>query len=120
MNKQRRETPDNVDALVLRVRLLRHKNDRARALQAINHAIEVNKPKKSGTAMSTLYWWKAYLYNAARDYKNEAVNFKKAYDLSKKEDKDNRHSICCRQPRNMQEIGKSGFLRLKGNCTKTT
>ena len=106
VNKQLRETPDNVDALVLRVRLLRHKNDRASALQAINHAIEVNKPKKSGTAMSTLYWWKAYLYNDARDYEKAATNFKKAFDLSKKDDKDNRHSIGFDYAQCLHELGK--------------
>ena len=106
VNKQLRETPDNIDALVLRVRLLRHKNDRASALQAINHAIEVNKPKKSGTAMSTLYWWKAYLYNDAKDYENAATNFKKAFDLSKKDDKDNRHSIGFDYAQCLHELGK--------------
>ena len=106
VNKQLRETPDNIDALVLRVRLLRHKNDRASALQAINHAIEVNKPKKSGTAMSTIYWWKAYLYNDAKDYENAATNFKKAFDLSKKDDKDNRHSIGFDYAQCLHELGK--------------
>ena len=29
---------------------------------------------------ATLYWWKAYLYNDARDYENASANFKKTYD----------------------------------------
>lgn len=62
VNKQLRETPDNVDALLLRVRLLRQKNEYGSALSDINHAIKVNKPKKSGTPNSTLHWWKAYIY----------------------------------------------------------
>ena len=93
VNSQLRETPDNIEALILRVRLLRLKNERASALQAINHAIKVNKPKKSGTPMSTLYWWKALLYDDAQDYGNASANFKKAYDLSGKDDRENRHNI---------------------------
>ena len=46
--KQILETPDNVDALILRVRLLRRKHEYGQALQDINHAIKVNKPKKTG------------------------------------------------------------------------
>ena len=47
VTKQLRETPDNVDALVLRVRLLRRKREFGQALQDINHALKVNKPKKT-------------------------------------------------------------------------
>ena len=59
---QLRETPDNADALILRTRLLRRKHEFGQALQDINHALKVNKPKKSEIAMSTLHWWKAYIY----------------------------------------------------------
>ena len=93
VNKQLRETPDNVDALILRTRLLRRKGERADALQTINHTIKVNNPKKSGTAMSTLYWWKAFLYDDMSDYENATVYYKKAYELSKKDDKENRQDI---------------------------
>ena len=62
VNKQLRETPDKVDALILRTRLLRRKREFGQALQDINHALKVNKPKKTRTAMSTIHWWKAYIY----------------------------------------------------------
>ena len=61
VNKQLRETPDNVDALLLRVRLLRRKKEFGQALQNINHALKVNKPKKTDTQNSTLHWWKHFL-----------------------------------------------------------
>ncbi|MBO4410437.1 MAG: TIGR02281 family clan AA aspartic protease [Spirochaetales bacterium] len=105
VGKQLRETPDNVDALILRVRLLRHKKDLASAIQSINHAIKVNNPKKSGTPMSTLYWWKATLYDDAHDYENASASFKKAYDLSRKDDKDNRHSIGFSYAQSLHEQG---------------
>ena len=62
VSQQLSDTPDNIDALILRVRLLRRKEDYGRALSDINHALKVNKPKKSGTPASTLHWWKAYIY----------------------------------------------------------
>lgn len=67
VNKQLRETPDNVDALVLRVRLLRRKKDFGQALRDINQAVKVNKPKKTEMQNSTLHWWKAYIYRDMGD-----------------------------------------------------
>ncbi len=93
VNKQLRETPDNVDALVLRVRLLRRKQDYGQALQDINHALKVNKPKKTEVAMSTLHWWKAFIYQDMRDKEKAVASFKTAYDLGKKDNKDNLQSI---------------------------
>ena len=93
VTKQLRETPDNVDALILRARLLRRKEDYASAMRDINHAIKVNKPKKSGTPNSTLHWWKAYIYSDLGDDENAAAAFKKAYELAKKDNKDNLQSI---------------------------
>lgn len=93
VTKQLRETPDNVDALILRARLLRRKEDYASAMRDINHAIKVNKPKKSGTPNSTLHWWKAYIYSDLGDDENSAAAFKKAYELAKKDNKDNLQSI---------------------------
>ena len=93
VTKQLRETPDNVDALVLRVRLLRRKHEFGQALQDINHALKVNKPKKTEVAMSTLHWWKAYIYQDMRDKEKAVASFKTAYDLGKKDNKDNLQSI---------------------------
>ena len=56
VDSQLKLTPDNVDALMLRARLNRHKMDFAQALRDINHALKDNKPKKTGTQNSTIHW----------------------------------------------------------------
>lgn len=93
VNKQLRETPDNVDALVMRVSLLRRKKDFGQALRDINQALKVNKPKKTEMQNSTLQWWKAYIYRDMGDNQNAAASFKTAYELAQKDDKDNLQSI---------------------------
>ena len=93
VTKQLRETPDNVDALILRTRLLRHKREFGQALQDINHALKVNKPKKSEIAMSTVHWWKAYIYQDMGDWHSAAASLKTAYELARKDDKDHLQSI---------------------------
>ena len=93
VNKQLRETPDNVDALILHIRLLRWKKEFGPALQDVNHALKVNKPKKTDVAQSTLHWWKAHIYQDMEDYQNAATSFKTAYELAQKDDKDNLQSI---------------------------
>ncbi len=106
VNDQLSVTPDNIDALLLKTRLLRHKRDRGAALRTINHAIEVNKPKRSGTPNSTLYWWKAFIYDDMRDYDNATAWFKKAYDLSKKDSKDQRQNIGFNYAQSLYNQGK--------------
>ena len=93
VTKQLRETPDNVDALILRTRLLRRKREYGQALQDINHALKVNKPKKTEIAQSTLHWWKAYIYQDMGDWQSAAASFKTAYELAQKDNKDNLQSI---------------------------
>ena len=93
VTKQLRETPDNVDALILRTRLLRRKHEFGQALQDINHALKVNKPKKTEVANSTLHWWKAYIYQDMGDWQSAAASFKTAYELAQKDNKDNLQSI---------------------------
>ena len=93
VNQQLKETPDNVEALLLHTRLLKRKGDFALALQSINRAIKVNKPKKSGAPMSLLYWWKAYLYDDLRDYNASLECYAKAYELAKKDAADKVNSI---------------------------
>ena len=93
VNKQLRETPDNAEALLLRARLLRRKREYGSALQDINHALKVNKPKKTDIPTSTLHWWKAYIYRDMSDLSNAAASFKTAYELAQKDDKDNLQSI---------------------------
>ena len=93
VNKQLLETPDNTEALLLRARLLRRKREFGQALQDINHALKVNKPKKTEIATSTLHWWKAYIYRDMSDLTNAAASFKTAYELALKDNKDNIQSI---------------------------
>ena len=93
VNKQLRETPDNTEALLLRARLLRRKREFGQALQDINHALKVNKPKKTEIATSTLHWWKAYIYRDMSDQTNAAASFKTAYELAQKDNKENLQSI---------------------------
>lgn len=93
VSQQIQATPDNVNALLLRVKLLRRKNDLGLALQDINHALKVNKPKKSEISNATLHWWKAYVYQDMGDLQSAASSLKTAYDLARKDDKDNLQSI---------------------------
>ena len=93
VNRQLRDTPDHVRALLLRVNLLRHRRDRAAALSDLNHALRVNKPKQSGIANSTLHWWKATLYNDMRDFDNAAVEFRMACEMARKDNRDNLQEI---------------------------
>lgn len=93
VNKQLLETPDNTEALLLRARLLRRKRDFGQALQDINHALKVNKPKKTEIATSTLHWWKAYIYRDMFDLTNAAASFRTAYELAQKDNKENLQSI---------------------------
>lgn len=93
VNKQLKETPDNVDALMLRMRLYRQKSEYGFALSDLNHVLKVNKPKKTELQTSTIHWWKAYIYQDMGDYTNAAASLKTAYELAKKDNRDNLQSI---------------------------
>lgn len=93
VNKQLRETPDNVYALVLRARILRRKGEYGQALQDINHALKVNKPRKTECPNSALYWWKGYIYQDMYDMDNTVLALKTAYELARKDNKDNLQRI---------------------------
>ena len=105
VNKQLRETPDNVESLLLRVRLLRRKNEFGQALQDINHALKVNKPKKTEVRNSTLHWWKAYIYEDMGDKVNAAASFKTACELARKDDKENLQSISFDYAQSLYDLG---------------
>lgn len=105
VNKQLRETPDNVEALLLRVRLLRRKNEFGQALQDINHALKVNKPKKTEVQNSTLHWWKAYIYEDMGDKVNATASFKTACELARKDDKENLQSISFDYAQSLYDLG---------------
>ena len=93
VNKQLRETPDNVDALMLRLRLYRNKKEYGLALQDANHVQRVNKPKKTDLPTSSIHWWKAYIYDDMGDKDNALASLKTAYELARKDNKDNLQSI---------------------------
>ena len=105
VNKQLRETPDNVEAPLLRVRLLRRKNELGQAPQDINHAIKVNKPKKTEVRNSTLHWWKAYIYEDMGDKINATASFKTACELARKDDKENLPSISFDYAQSLYDLG---------------
>ena len=105
VNKQLRETPDNVEAPLLRVRLLRRKNEFGQAPQDINHAIKVNKPKKTEVRNSTLHWWKAYIYEDMGDKINATASFKTACELARKDDKENLPSISFDYAQSLYDLG---------------
>ncbi len=105
VNKQLRETPDNVEAPLLRVRLLRRKNEFGQAPQDINHALKVNKPKKTEVRNSTLHWWKAYIYEDMGDKINATASFKTACELARKDDKENLPSISFDYAQSLYDLG---------------
>ena len=85
LGKQLELTPDNVEALMLRMRLYRQLDEPGKALADINHAIKVNKPKVTEIENSTLYWWKGYVYQDPRDKERAAATLKTAYHLAQKD-----------------------------------
>ena len=85
VNLQLKDTPDNVDALYLRIRLYQQSGEYGKALADVNHAIRVNKPKKTGMDQSTLYWWQSYAYAGLEDDAKAAVAAGTAYNLAQKE-----------------------------------
>ena len=93
VNQQLRDTPDNVKALMLRVRLARLDSDYRRALADLNHAIKVNKPKKSEIPMSTIHWWKGHVYHDMGEEAKAVESFETAYRLAQKDDRTNLQSI---------------------------
>ena len=93
VNRQLKDTPDNVKALLLRMRLKRKKGEYGAAIADVNRALKVNKPKKSGVAMSTLHWWKGCLYQDMGDLEKSSDAFGRAYSLAKKDNKENIQNI---------------------------
>lgn len=93
VEKQLQATPDNVKALLLHARLLRRNGEYGAALSDLNHALKVNKPKKSEIPNSTIHWWKGYVYQDMRDRKKAADVFRTAWQLAGKDNEVNLQSI---------------------------
>ena len=53
----------------------------------------MNKPKKTDLQTSAIHWWKAYIYNDMGDKNNELASLKTAYELAKKDNRDNLQNI---------------------------
>ena len=68
VNEQLSDTPDDVSALLLRVRICLQQENYRTALTGVNRALKVNRPKKTGVANSSIHWWKAYVYQDMYDY----------------------------------------------------
>ena len=85
INKQLKETPDNVEALFLRMRIYQDREEYGKALADVNHAIKVNTPKKSGIEQCTLYWWQSYAYAGLDDDSKAATACGTAYKLAQRE-----------------------------------
>ena len=88
LGKQLELTPDNVEALLLRMRIYRQKDEPGKALADINHAIKVNKPKVTEIENSTLYWWKGYVYQDLKDKEKAAATLRTAYQLAQKDNQE--------------------------------
>lgn len=92
--EQLKSTPDNVECWMLMCRIYRNRDEYGRAMSSINEAIKVNKPKKSGFFNSTLYWWKACIYDEMGNDETEVEWLKKAMVTALKDNKESIPSIC--------------------------
>lgn len=93
LGEQLKSTPDNVECWMLMCRVYRNRKEYGHAMTSINEAIRVNKPKKSGFVNSTLYWWKASIYDDMENNEQEVIWLNKALDAARKDDKDNVQGI---------------------------
>lgn len=93
LREQIKATPDNIEALLLRSRIYRNRRDYAYAISDLNLAIKVNKPKKSGMAMSTLHWWKAAYYSELGDHEKAVECYDTVLKLAAKDNKESLNEI---------------------------
>ena len=93
LGDQLKSTPDNVECWMLMCRIYRNREEYGYAMSAVNEAIKVNKPKKSGFFNSTLYWWKASVYDDMDNDEMEVEWLKKALDAARKDNKENIQNI---------------------------
>lgn len=93
LTEQLRSTPDNVECWMLLCRIYRNREEYGAALTAVNEAIKVNKPKKSGMYHSTLWWWKGSVYGDIGETERSVECLRKSLDFARKDNKDNVQSI---------------------------
>ena len=88
LKEQLKTTPDNVEALYLRARVYKSTEEYASALTDLDHAIKVNKPKKTDIANSTLHAWKAAVYADTGDFKKAEEEQGLTVALAQKDNKE--------------------------------
>lgn len=93
LGDQLKQTPDNVDALLLRTRVYRNREEYGSALGDVNHAIKVNKPKKTEVCNSTLYWWRATIFSEMGEKEKGVADYRTALELSRKDNPENVQQI---------------------------
>ena len=93
LTEQLRSTPDNVECWKLLCRIYRNREDYGSALAAVNEAIKVNKPRKSGFFNSTLWWWKGSVYDGLGENERSLECLRKALELAYKDNRENVQSI---------------------------
>jgi len=89
VKEQLKETPDNVEALMLGMKLHKDRSEYADALDLLDHAIKVNKPKKSSLDISTMLWWKAVIYEEMGEKVQAEELYRQAVSASRKEKNEN-------------------------------
>lgn len=93
LSEQLRSTPDNVECWMLKCRVHRNRSEHGDAMTCVNEAIRVNKPKKSEYKTSTLYWWKASVYDDMDETVKEVEWLRKALAAARKDNRGNVQSI---------------------------
>ena len=93
LEDQLKSTPGDAECWMLLCRIYRNRNESGKALSSVNEAIKVNRPKKSGYYMSTLYWWKACIYDEMDENAKEIEWLRKALDQARKDNKDHVQDI---------------------------
>lgn len=83
LGKQLQGAPGDVKALVFRCQLNRDLGHYGEALADINAAIK-NNNRKSGFSEASLYWWKAWVYDAMEDRDGNMRNLELAYSAARK------------------------------------
>lgn len=93
VKEQLRITPENAEAHLLMGRIYSSMREYGKALTAFNSAMKYNKPKKTGINASSLYWWKADVYERMGEHEASAQHYHKALLLAGKDAPDNVQEI---------------------------
>ena len=78
-------TPHDMDALLLKVRILRDQEKYSTALSALNKAVRSYKKKETDVPLSTLYWWRATVWTEMDENENAMTDINKAIGMAKKD-----------------------------------